>query len=93
MSFLNCNVPKLPIPLPRQVPTKSVRKPRNVGSCGSRRTAYQSSRRTLSTSRNDVDAIYDDMCSEDKENWKKRLEAIDLLTEELYLETDEEDLD
>ena len=40
-----------------------------------------------------MDAIYDDMCSEDKENWKKRLEAIDLLTEELYLETDEEDLD
>lgn len=42
---------------------------------------------------NDVDAIYDDMCSEDKENWKKRLEAIELLTEELYLETDEEDID
>ena len=42
---------------------------------------------------NDVDTIYDDMCSEDKENWKKRLEAIELLTEELYLETDEEDID
>ena len=41
----------------------------------------------------DVSEIYDEMCTEDKENWKKRLEAIDLLTEELFLETDEENVD